>query len=255
VADRFTREVPGARVHVVVSDVADGDLAVPAAAATATSPATAATSPGTPAGQSPAEEHLERRRAALAPLRWTWLRQVHGARVVTVARPGEHAGEEADASVTAAAGAVLAVQVADCAPVLLWGEAPSGVVVAAAHAGWRGLLAGVLPATVGAMSALGATGLHWTLGPCISPAAYEFGEGDLDAVAASLGPSVRARTAQGAPALDVRAAVAASLAAAGVTAPAEGPPPACTATSGRHFSHRARGDTARQAAVIWWEAT
>jgi len=97
-----------------------------------------------------------------------WLQQVHGKRVVAA---GE--GGKADAVLARKAGSVCAVMVADCMPVLLADEA--GTVVAAAHAGWRGLAAGVLEATVDAM-AVPRHKLHAWLGPAIGPRAYEVGE-------------------------------------------------------------------------------
>lgn len=183
---------------------------------------------------------MDDRRAALAPTPWTWLRQVHGARVVTVTRPGEHAGEAADAAVTATPGCTLAVQVADCAPIALLGDGVLGVV----HAGWRGLVAGVVPATVEAMRALGAGSVSARVGPCIGPGCYEFGADDLDRVAAVLGDAVR-RDGH----LDVPAAVRVALAAAGVTDVELDP--TCTACSDRHWSFRARADVQRQAVVAW----
>src|SRR5438876_12396346 len=81
------------------------------------------------------------RRRVVVDLRWTWLRQVHGDRVVTVSSPGAGAGSRADAAVTDQAGCALAVLTADCAPVAL--ASPQGV-LGVAHAGWRGLEAGVL---------------------------------------------------------------------------------------------------------------
>lgn len=183
---------------------------------------------------------VEDRRAALAPLPWTWLRQVHGALVVTVTHPGEHAGAEADAAVTAVPGCTLAVQVADCAPVALTADGVIGVV----HAGWRGLLAGVVDSAVDAMRQLGADAITARLGPCIHPGCYEFGAEDLDRAAAVLGDEVRHGDA-----LDVPAAVRAALAAAGVTQVEQDP--TCTACSTEHWSFRARGDAERQAVVAW----
>lgn len=181
------------------------------------------------------------------PTPWTRLRQVHGARAVTVTEAGGCAGEEADAAVTTVPGAALAVLTADCAPVAL---ASDDGVLGVAHAGWRGLVAGVLPATVAAMRAAGAREpIRAVVGPCIEAACYEFGERDLDAVAAALGDGVRRTTAAGRPALDVAAAVRAALAAAGVDAVDD--VGVCTACSGTHYSHRARGDVARQALVAW----
>lgn len=188
---------------------------------------------------------VDERRRALVDAPWTWFHQVHGARVLVVTRPGEHAGEDADAAVTALPGAVLAVQVADCAPVALVGDGIVGV----AHAGWRGLAAGVLPATVAAMRALGAGRISATIGPCIRPECYQFGATDLDAVAHALGDHVRATTADGAPALDVPAAVVSSLAAAGVDDVVD--LGTCTACSTAHWSHRRSGDVGRQAVVAW----
>ena len=82
---------------------------------------------------------LSRRQRLLADAPWTWLRQVHGHRVVVVEHPGDCRAEEADAAVTACAGAALVVLTADCAPVGL--ASPEGI-VGVVHAGWRGLMAG-----------------------------------------------------------------------------------------------------------------
>lgn len=197
---------------------------------------------------------LERRRVAIAPTPWTWLRQVHGADVVVVTEPGEHAGAAADAAVSAADGVTLAVHSADCAPVLLHSTGTGPTVVGAAHAGWRGLQAGVLQRTVEQMRRLGADDVVWRLGPCISPTAYEFGPDDLEQLRTTLGDGVVARTGTGAPALDLRAGVRAALASAGA-APADPDRVVdCTATDPSYFSWRARRDRGRQAAVIWTAA-
>ena len=202
------------------TDARDGDLAI---------------------GVDPAE--LLARRDALADgVAWTWLRQVHGAEVVVVDRPGAHAGAEADAAVTVTPGVVLAVQTADCAPILLSGPAGIGVV----HAGWRGLVAGVVAAAAGALESLGAPPVRAVLGPCIRGRCYEFGEPELTEIADRFGPSVRTRTAWDAPALDLAAGVAAACAELGLALEDAG---TCTACSPHHFSHRARGDLGRQALV------
>lgn len=116
-----------------------------------------------------------------------WLRQVHGIAVVDAAAAS---GEpEADASVTRAPGVVCAVKAADCLPVLLADDAAR--VVGAAHAGWRGLAAGVIEATVTQMRVPPETLMAW-LGPAIGPRVYEVGaevrsaflERDADAAAA-----------------------------------------------------------------------
>ncbi len=188
------------------------------------------------------------RRRGVVDLPWTWLRQVHGASVVRVAGPGHQAGAVADAAVTAGAGCALAVLTADCAPVAL---ASAEGVIGMAHAGWRGLVAGVLEATVSEMRALGATEIEAVIGPCIRPGCYEFGIDDLDVVAGRMGAAVRATTTAGRPALDLPAAVRAALAAAGVGPAAVADVGVCTACSADHFSWRARREPQRQAAVIW----
>jgi YfiH family protein len=131
-------------------------------------------------GDEPAR--VERNRAlALARLgvaaeTLTTARQVHGVEVLLVRapRPGrpEHA---ADALVSDRAGVTLGVLSADCAPVLL--ADPAAGVIGAAHAGWRGALAGVVEATVAAMVRLGAepARISAAVGPCIAQASYEVG--------------------------------------------------------------------------------
>jgi hypothetical protein len=192
------------------------------------------------------EPALTANRRALVDLPWTWLHQVHGADVVTVTGPGEHAGASADAAVTSVPGAALSVQVADCTPVVLLGEGAVGV----AHAGWRGLLAGVVANAVGAVRTLAPGPVRALVGPCIHAECYEFGADDLAAIAARFGDVVRGETSSGRPALDLPAAVEAALVEAGVaTVVHQG---GCTACSpDRWWSHRARGDRARQAAVVW----
>jgi YfiH family protein len=189
---------------------------------------------------------VDARRRAVVDLPWTWLRQVHGDRVVSVRAPGGGCGRRADAAVTDRRGCALAVLTADCAPVAL--VAPEGV-IGVAHAGWRGLLAGVLERTIEAMRALGADDIRACVGPCIHSECYEFGAADLDRVARRLGESVRASTARGSPALDVPAAVRSALAAADVEEVDD--VDVCTACSPEHFSHRARAELGRQALVAW----
>ena len=189
---------------------------------------------------------VDARRRAVVDRPWSWLRQVHGARVVTVAGPGDRAGDEADAAVSAHPGAALCVLTADCAPLAL--ASPEGV-IGVAHAGWRGLATGVVEGTVRAMRALGAGEIDVALGPCIHPECYEFSAADLDTVAGLLGDGVRGRTATGAPALDVPAAVRAAVSAAGARLVHDAG--VCTACSGQHWSHRARGELERQAVVVW----
>jgi YfiH family protein len=194
-------------------------------------------------------DELASRRQRIVDRPWFWLRQVHGDRVVVVDdRAAVEPGIEADAVVTTSRQWALAVHTADCAPLVLTSDG----VVGAVHAGWRGLEAGVIGATVEALRGLGAGSIEARLGPCIHAECYEFGTGDLARLARTLGPDVVGETSEGRPALDVPAAVRSSLTRAGVDD--VDVDPTCTACSLDHFSHRARGDTGRQAAVVWLDS-
>jgi hypothetical protein len=172
------------------------------------------------------------------PAEWISLHQVHGARVYpsdvagpTASRPAP----EADAAVSAESDAVLSVLTADCAPVAL--VAPG--VVGAVHAGWRGVLAGVLEAAVAEIRRRSDGPITAVLGPCIHPECYEFSAADLEPIAARLGPEVAGETAAGQLALDLPVAVALALTEAGVTDITD--IGVCTACSADHFSHRRDG--------------
>jgi copper oxidase (laccase) domain-containing protein len=196
---------------------------------------------------------LARRRRAVVDRPWVWLRQVHGDRVVVVGPdddPRSLTGSEADAAVSTRSDVALAVHGADCGILGLW--SPEGV-IGVAHAGWKGLEAGVIPAVAGAMRDLGASLVSAVAGPCIGPECYEFGVDGLASIEARLGPEVRGTTSWGTPALDLPAAVAAACSAADVAL--GGPASPCTACAvDEHWSHRARADTGRQAMVVWLTA-
>lgn len=127
----------------------------------------------------------QRRFASALGAQPVWLRQVHGTRVLRL-RP-ELAGPEApletaDASISTEPGLACTVMAADCLPVLL--ASRCGRVVGAAHAGWRGLAAGVLEATVAAMeeaAGVAPAELQAWLGPCIGPKVFEVGPEVLQA--------------------------------------------------------------------------
>ena len=108
---------------------------------------------------------------ALLPGEPAWLRQVHGTRVVDLDQPAVN--PEGDAATTRLPNRVCAIKVADCMPVLLADE--SGSVIGAAHAGWRGLCAGVIEATIEEMKIPGTRVVAW-LGPAIGPEVYEVGD-------------------------------------------------------------------------------
>lgn len=183
-----------------------------------------------------------------------WLRQVHGDRVVVVKRPCDPPVQEGDALLTTRADVALGVLTADCAPVAL--ASPQGV-VGAVHAGWAGLAGGVLERAVETMRALGAGRVEAAVGPCIRPECYQFGSPDLDQLADQFGPSVRAATGEGAPALDLAAAVGAALKRCEVDlVHDEDECTSCAVDAGgghRYFSHRARRERERQAMVAWRE--
>lgn len=185
-----------------------------------------------------------RRHRAVLDADWSIPRQVHGANVLVIEQPTGPLAEEADALVSTSGEVALAVLGADCPLVAL--SSPEGV-LAVAHAGWRGLLAGVLEATVATMRALGAGDIEAVLGPCIHVECYEFSPADLLLATDRLGPTVAGRSAGGSPALDLPEAVRVALAAAGVAAPAE--LGGCTACGGAWYSHRARRERARHALV------
>jgi hypothetical protein len=189
---------------------------------------------------------VDRRRQAVVDLPWTILQQVHGARVVTVERPGGASGEAADASVTSREGAALAVLTADCAPVAL--ASPEGL-VGTAHAGWKGLRAGVVEATVQSMRRMGATRIEAVIGPCIRPCCYTFGEDELTEIEARLGRQLRGTDRAGRPALDLPAGVRAALHAAGATLVGEAG--MCTGCTDGLWSWRSGGTARRQATVAW----
>jgi YfiH family protein len=182
-----------------------------------------------------------------APL---WLSQVHGTTVVAAdATPGGDAAPRGDAAVTRQAGRVLAVLVADCLPVLL--ARRDGTAAAVAHAGWRGLAAGVLEATVAALESAGDELMAW-LGPAIGPAHFEVGEEvrtafckrDAQAAAAFV------RNVRGRWQCDLQALARRRLAGLGVRS-IHGEPRCTYREAESFYSFRRDGTTGRMAALIW----
>ena len=116
-------------------------------------------------------ENRERlQRQLKLPTEPAWIRQIHGTRVVVL---GQNRGREADAAITRQTGVVAVVLVADCLPILLCNQA--GTEVAAVHAGWRGLQAGVIEATLDRMQSPGDRLMAW-IGPGISQPFFEVGD-------------------------------------------------------------------------------
>jgi YfiH family protein len=167
--------------------------------------------------------------------------------VVIIGAPGEHCGAPADAAVSAQPSMPLTIRTADCAPIAMYAD--NGV-VAAVHAGWQGLVAGVIPACAAAMRERGAHSLRAIVGPCIHAECYEFGPDDLERVAAAVGADVRGVTATSTPALDLPAAVVAALRRSDVAV--DEVVDRCTAChADEYFSHRARREPARQVMLVW----
>ncbi len=198
------------------------------------------------------------RRSAGGPTRLAFMQQVHGRDVAVVDGPsgdgpsGDGPNDNpvvADALVTATPGLALVVLVADCVPLLM--ADPVAGVVAAVHAGRRGVHAGVALAALDAMAALGAQPqrTRCLLGPSVCPACYPVPEALRTEVAAQV-PAAFSATPDGEPALDLRAGLAAVLAERGVTAESVGP---CTAETPWLYSHRRDGVTGRFAGVVWMD--
>jgi len=184
---------------------------------------------------------------ALLPAEPLWLNQVHGVAVADVAKASP--GISADASVARAPGLVCAVLTADCLPLLL--AARDGSVVAAAHAGWRGLADGVIEATVAAMR-MPAGGLRAWLGPAIGPTAFEVGDEVRAAFCRHDARAAAAFDAHGAGKwlCDLYALARQRLAAVGVTQVSGGG--LCTYSDAQRFySYRRDGTTGRMASLIW----
>jgi hypothetical protein len=186
------------------------------------------------------------RQALGLPAEPAWLEQVHGTGVAVLPRPAQ---VPADAAVTFSPGNVCAVLVADCLPVVL--ASRSGDRVGIAHAGWRGLAAGVVEATVRALDCRADSLVAW-LGPSIGPDEFEVGPEVRDAflardpgAAAAFRPGCADRLLADLPALARR-----RLAAAGVTA-VHGSGLCTHADPARFYSYRRDGATGRMAALVW----
>jgi YfiH family protein len=172
---------------------------------------------------------------------------VHGKRVLDL--DSEVAAGPADGSVTSRVGTICAVLTADCVPVLL--AARGGERVGAAHVGWRGLVAGVLPAAVAALGHPPRDVLAW-LGPAISQPAFEVGD-EVRAAFETAGfdcAGAFARNARGRWQADLHGLAVQSLRAAGVSSVNR--TEACTYREpDRFFSHRREAPCGRFATLIW----
>ncbi|MEU6170684.1 peptidoglycan editing factor PgeF [Streptantibioticus parmotrematis] len=196
-----------------------------------------------------ANRGLAARALGLDPAAVVWMNQVHGNDVAAIDAPwGDDPVPAVDAIVTARRGLALAVLTADCVPVLL--ADPHAGVVAAAHAGRPGMVAGVVPAAVAEMVRLGASPERITAftGPSVCGSCYEVPAAMRDEVA-DAEPAARAETSWGTPAVDVCAGVHAQLARLGVGMREKSH--ICTLESADHFSYRRDRATGRLASYVW----
>ncbi|RLV08314.1 laccase [Streptomyces griseocarneus] len=210
-------------------------------------------------GDDPAAVRINRERAAkslgLDPAEVVWMHQVHGRDVAVADGPWDPADPAripaVDGVVTARRGLALAVLTADCTPVLL--ADPVAGVTGAAHAGRPGLVAGVVPATVEAMTGLGAdpARIVAAVGPSVCGLCYEVPEA-MRAEVAEVVPEAWATTRKGTPAVDVAAGVRAQLHRLGIEVAKQSP--VCTMESADHFSYRRERITGRLASYVWLDA-
>ena len=206
-------------------------------------------------------EAVERNRAELIerfalPSAPHWLRQVHGTDVLRFSAPppavaGEGVEPAADACVTSIPGVVLAILTADCLPVVFANE--DGSEIGAAHAGWRGLAAGVLENTVAAMHSPADRIIAW-LGPAAGPQAYEVGAEVFDAFVSQDESTAAAfvATRPGHWHVDLYALARRRLARLGIVRVHGGE--LCTISDPQRFySHRRDARTGRMATLVWMQ--
>ncbi|GAA2410220.1 peptidoglycan editing factor PgeF [Streptomyces coeruleofuscus] len=197
-----------------------------------------------------ANRELAAKSLGVEPDRVVWMNQVHGADVAVVDGPWGSSSEipSVDAIVTTRRGLALAVLTADCVPVLL--ADPVAGIAAAAHAGRPGMIAGVVPAALRAMTDLGAepSRIVARTGPTVCGRCYEVPEA-MRAEVSAIEPAAYAETSWGTPAVDVSAGVHAQLERLGVCDRAQSP--VCTLESEDHFSYRRDRTTGRLAGYVW----
>lgn len=200
-----------------------------------------------------APQAVQRNRAllrTLLPAEPAWLTQVHGVKVVNAADIAD--APEADACIATEPGAVCVIQTADCLPVLFCDAL--GRVVGAAHAGWRGLVGGILENTLSCMRQSGAGDILAWLGPAIGPRSFEVGQDVHDAFAARDGRMAAAfaplESRHGKYLADIYALAQTTLRNAGVDKIFGGG--LCTVTDkSRFYSYRRDKVTGRMASLIW----
>ncbi len=189
---------------------------------------------------------LNERQRGLVDASWAYLEQVHGRSVIQINQAGDHKGRRGDALCTNVAEAPLAIQVADCAPVALISmDGTLGM----AHAGWKGIVKGVLDSTCSEIRRLGDQPSIAVVGACIQPTHYEFGYSDLKSIEKIFGPSIRSKTLEGRLALDLPELVRVALERNGIHKIIF--LGGCTGSSSQYWSHRTNLDKERQVMVAW----
>ncbi len=211
---------------------------------------------GAHCGDDPAAVAANRHRLSVLldlPAQPRWLRQVHGVDVAVFGQADAPAREPAvaDAAITSAANVVLCVLTADCLPLLICAD--DGSEVAAVHAGWRGLAAGVIEITIAKMRTPSERLLVW-LGPAIGPLSYEVGDEVREAFVShqAIAAAEFVPTRPGHWHCDLYALARQRLAAVGVERVYGGK--LDTLTDGRFYSYRRDGKTGRFASLIWTQA-
>lgn len=212
---------------------------------------------GLSVGDAPEAVLQNRRRfwtaAGLSPERVVVPGQVHGTTVAWVgeteagrgALDGESVLRDRDALLTATPGLGLAVSYADCVPVVIVASGPQGPALATVHAGWRGMLAGIVGAAAGALASRGRLAAA-VIGPSIGPCCFTVD----DVVRARF--AARFPGSAGETTVDLWACARRELEEAGVPRAAVTVAGLCTASDGRFFSHRRdRGSTGRHLAIAW----
>jgi copper oxidase (laccase) domain-containing protein len=196
--------------------------------------------------------HLVRRQIELTGEPWVMVTEDHDVELFDADAPSPltrpHPLPAGDLIRTTAVDRHLALWAGDCAPLVLCGR--NGTLVVA-HAGWRGLAAGVVDVAVDAVEATGDTTALAVVGPSIHAECYEFGRRERELVATGAGVAdgtIGSTTRCGRPSLDVPATIRAVLARRGVELEFTG---SCTACDRRWFSHRARAEMNRHAIIAW----
>ena len=191
-------------------------------------------------------ELLNSRQRQIVDEKWSYLTQVHGSSALQVLKTGQHQGTQGDALYTDKSDAPISIQVADCAPIAL--ISPAGG-IGLIHAGWKGLIRGVVDITVEAMAGIDTKPTIAVLGPCIHPDFYEFGEEQMKKICEIFGEDIRAKTREGSLALNLPKMVEIALIKNNITELVRFDK--CTSNSEEFWSYRVRNDEKRQAVIGW----